>query len=54
MLASVLCLLCMGKILFERRLEGVIAEVCAGLVLKGRGGRNGIATANLDARKRVK
>jgi hypothetical protein len=36
------------------RFEGAMADVCAGLVLYGRGGRNGIATANLEARKRVR
>jgi hypothetical protein len=36
------------------RFEGATAEVYAGLVEKGRGGRKGIATANLEARKRVR
>jgi hypothetical protein len=35
-------------------LEGAMAEVWFGFVLKGRGGRKGIATANLEARKRVR
>ena len=36
------------------RLEGEIAEVWAGFVEKGRWGRKGIATENLEARKRVR
>jgi hypothetical protein len=36
------------------RFEGAIAEVCAGFVLNGRGGRNGMATENLEARKSVR
>lgn len=36
------------------RFEGVTAEVYAGFVEKGRGARNGIATENLEARKRVR
>lgn len=36
------------------RFEGVTAEVWAGFVLNGRGARKGIATENLEARKRVR
>jgi hypothetical protein len=36
------------------RLDGATAEVCAGFVLKGRGGRKGMATANLDAKNKVR
>jgi hypothetical protein len=36
------------------RFEGATAEVWFGLVLYGRGGRKGIATENLEARKRVR
>lgn len=34
--------------------DGAMAEVWLGFVEKGRGGRNGIATENLEARKRVR
>jgi hypothetical protein len=36
------------------KLEGATAEVCAGFVEYGRCGRKGIATENLEARKRVR
>lgn len=51
---SVCDLLWIGSMFLARRFERVTADVWAGSVLKGRGGRNGIATANLEARKRVK
>jgi hypothetical protein len=36
------------------RFEGAMADVWLGFVLYGRGGRKGIATENLEARKRVR
>lgn len=45
---------CVGSIDLSFRFDGAIAETYAGLVLKGRGGRNGMATENLEARKRVR
>jgi len=43
-----------GRSGLSLRLDGVIADVCAGFVLNGRGGRKGMATENLDARKSVR
>jgi hypothetical protein len=51
---SVCSLLCMGGLPLSLRFEGAVAEVWAGFALNGRGGRKGIATENLEARKRVR
>jgi hypothetical protein len=43
-----------GSVASFLRFEGDTAEVWAGFVEYGRGGRKGIATENLEARKSVR